>query len=238
MTSFAQGTPPEVIAAVEKKLLSGQSQKPKVGQTMIPYTADKPVRPDEPKTVQSPRQTFNQQREAAQVARQTAYRAAMQMQDVAKRQEAKAAARSAYKNAVDQARDAFNIAKAGPRTGGNMLPPGGMKAGGKVKKMAVAPIAPKQYDETTMSKSDVGKLVDQQRAMAAAKYPTQPSRFPTMEPASSTSAPKLKPTLMKKPTAPARGPRPIPAMKSGGSVSASKRADGCAIKGKTRGRIV
>lgn len=27
-------------------------------------------------------------------------------------------------------------------------------------------------------------------------------------------------------------------MKSGGSVSASKRADGCAIRGKTKGRIV
>lgn len=32
---------------------------------------------------------------------------------------------------------------------------------------------------------------------------------------------------------------PIPEMKKGGKVSsASKRADGCAIKGKTRGRIV
>jgi hypothetical protein len=28
------------------------------------------------------------------------------------------------------------------------------------------------------------------------------------------------------------------AMKNGGMVSASKRADGCAIKGKTRGRMV
>ena len=28
------------------------------------------------------------------------------------------------------------------------------------------------------------------------------------------------------------------AMKKGGSVSASKRADGCAIRGKTRGRMV
>jgi len=28
------------------------------------------------------------------------------------------------------------------------------------------------------------------------------------------------------------------AMKKGGSVSASKRADGCAVRGKTRGRMV
>ena len=37
------------------------------------------------------------------------------------------------------------------------------------------------------------------------------------------------------------GPKPMPMMKKGGKVkasSASKRADGIAVKGKTRGRIV
>jgi hypothetical protein len=35
------------------------------------------------------------------------------------------------------------------------------------------------------------------------------------------------------------GPKPMPMMKKGGKVSsASKRADGCAIKGKTKGRMV
>ena len=38
---------------------------------------------------------------------------------------------------------------------------------------------------------------------------------------------------------PARGRGPIPTMKSGGKVgSASKRADGCAQRGKTRGKMV
>ena len=35
------------------------------------------------------------------------------------------------------------------------------------------------------------------------------------------------------------GPKPMPMMKKGGKVSsASKRADGIAVKGKTRGRLV
>ena len=35
-----------------------------------------------------------------------------------------------------------------------------------------------------------------------------------------------------------RNKRKAQGMKKGGSVSASKRADGCAVKGKTKGRMV
>jgi hypothetical protein len=35
-----------------------------------------------------------------------------------------------------------------------------------------------------------------------------------------------------------RKKREAKGMKAGGSVSASKRADGCAVKGKTKGRMV
>ncbi len=72
----------------------------------------------------TPRQIFNQQREAAQVARRTAMQPVRQMQDIAQRRAAKESVMSNYKNAVEKARDAFNLAKAGPRTGGDMLPPG------------------------------------------------------------------------------------------------------------------
>ena len=99
--------------------------------------------------VLTPRQTFNQQREAAKVARQTAMQPVREMQDIAKRRAAKESVMSSYKNAVEKARDAF------------------MASRGK---------------------------------------------------------------------APAVGATKV--MKSGGTVSASKRADGCAVKGKTRGRIV
>jgi hypothetical protein len=35
------------------------------------------------------------------------------------------------------------------------------------------------------------------------------------------------------------GPKPMPMMKKGGKVSsASKRADGCAIRGKTKGKMI
>ena len=154
---FAPGTDPKVIAEAEKKWLSGQSQKPKVGQTMIPYTEDKPVRPDEPKTVQSPRQVRDQAIASAKDTRYQAMQAARAMKDRGQRLSAKQSALDAYANARNAAQQQYRasrtgISSPGGPTGGDMLPPGGMKAGG--------------------------------------------------------------------------------------SVSASKRADGCAIKGKTRGRIV
>jgi hypothetical protein len=114
----------------------------------------------------TPRQTFNQLREAAQSARQNAYRTAIEMPDIVKRQEAKAAAQSAYKNAVEKARDAFNIAKAGPRTGGDMLPsskapitnmgPGSglaPKAGQTTAPVASVPTGMKKGGKTTVMKT-------------------------------------------------------------------------------------
>jgi hypothetical protein len=48
-----------------------------------------------------------------------------------------------------------------------------------------------------------------------------------------TGGPKPAPAPIKRP------PKPMPMMKKGGKVSsASKRADGCAVKGKTKGRMV
>jgi len=52
-------------------------------------------------------------------------------------------------------------------------------------------------------------------------------------------APGLSIDMMDRPT-PTPTPPPAPGMKKGGMArsSASKRADGCAVKGKTRGKFV
>jgi hypothetical protein len=73
--------------------------------------------------------------------------------------------------------------------------------------------------------------------------PARPGLRP-MGPAPMTGGPKPAPMPMAgtRPMGPAPmtgGPKPMPMMKKGGKVSsASKRADGCAIKGKTKGKMV
>ena len=134
-------------------------------KTMTPIAPDikSPLRAGPDLT---PRQIFNQQREAAQSARQTAMQPVRGMQDIAQRSAAKEAVMSNYKNAVAKARDAFNIAKAGPRTGGDMLPsskapitnmgPGSglaPKAGQTTTPVASAPTGMKKGGKTTVMKT-------------------------------------------------------------------------------------
>ena len=88
--------------------------------------------------------------------------------------------------------------------------------------------------------------------MADLKYPGD---TPVPDPVSPVSAPRKmmrKPMVKPKgrpmypdsvpvpdPVSPSAAPTGMPAMKKGGSVSsASKRADGCATKGKTKGRMI
>ena len=75
--------------------------------------------------------------------------------------------------------------------------------------------------------------------------PVRPGVKPTITGAPATPmTPKPAPMPMAgtRPMGPAPmtgGPKPMPMMKKGGKVSsASKRADGIAVKGKTKGRII
>ena len=81
------------------------------------------------------------------------------------------------------------------------------------------------------AKADAGKisaaLVDQPKKSA----PQMPDKLPRTPP--SKSAPQMPDKLPKTPPK-----STIKKYAKGGSVSASRRADGCATKGKTKGRMV
>ena len=68
--------------------------------------------------------------------------------------------------------------------------------------------------------------------------PRNPTSMPPRDPG--TGAGPRNPTSMPRPTSmPMTNVKPAMNMKKGGSVgSASKRADGCAVKGKTRGTMI
>ena len=173
---------------------------------------DSPKRPDMPRQTLDPRQVRNQAIAAAKDTRQQAMQAARAMQDRGQRLSAKQAALDAYANARNAAQQQYRASRTG------ISSPGGPTGGDMLQ-------PPRPTFDTTMSddfkprqKSQTSFLdrVKQSGMMkkggSVKKYKAGGSVKPSKMGGVKTASPKMS--------------------------SASKRADGIAMKGKTRGRIV
>ena len=215
---FAPGTPPEVIAAAEKKWLEGQQVpggKPRL-DIPAPPAPDKdrplyegPVRPDMPRQTLNPRQVRNQAIASAKDTRQQAMQAARAMKDSGQRLSAKQAAFDAYADARKTAQQQYKQSKLDPRTG-KPRPP-----------MHVMPIddrPPVHFMQTPTPGRDTGgefvleTMGKMKKGGSVKKYKAGGSVKPSKMGSVKTASPKMS--------------------------SASKRGDGIAQRGKTRGKMV
>lgn len=131
MTSFAPGTPPEVIAAVEKQFAerfkNAGIPMPPAPDIKNPFY-DSPVRPDMPRQTLNPRQLRDQALASAKEARDKALQASRAIEAGGQRLAAKKSALGDYNKARDAAQQQYQYMKTLPKKttiiGGDVIKPG------------------------------------------------------------------------------------------------------------------